>query len=135
MFDAMGGTQEPILEAMERNCVPWLQRMIPAGKYFGWITCEDDRPVASAGLLILDWPPHPFDPAGELRGYLLNVFVDPEFRRRKLAHALVKLCMAEAQRKGILVVTLHASEAGRSLYEHVGFRSTNEMMFVNPVEG
>ena len=135
MFAAMGGTQDSILDAMERNCEPWLERMIPAGKYLGWITCDDALPVASAGLLVLDWPPHPFDPAGELRGYLLNVFVEPEFRRRKLAHALVELCMAEARRRGIRVVTLHASEAGRPLYQHLGFHTTNEMMFVNPVEG
>ena len=44
------------------------------------------RSVASAGLLILDWPPHPFDPEGELRGYLLNVYVEPEYRKRGLAH-------------------------------------------------
>jgi ribosomal protein S18 acetylase RimI-like enzyme len=56
---------------------------------------DGDRPVASAGLLILDWPPHPFDPEGELRGYLLNVYVEPEYRKRGLAHELVERCMAK----------------------------------------
>jgi ribosomal protein S18 acetylase RimI-like enzyme len=108
--------------------------MIAEGKYIGWITGDNGRPVASAGLLVLDWPPHPFDPAGEHRGYLLNVFVDPEFRRRGVAHALVDRCLAEARRRGLRVVALHSSDAARSMYEALGFRATNEMFHVERVE-
>jgi ribosomal protein S18 acetylase RimI-like enzyme len=109
--------------------------MIAKGKYSGWITEDNTRRVASAGLLVLDWPPHPFHPAGEHRGYLLNVFVDPEFRRRGLAHALVDRCLAEAHRRHLRVVALHSSDAARSLYEALGFRATNEMFYVEQVEG
>ena len=134
MFAAMGGTEEPVLETMRRNCVPWLERMMVEGKYFGWITCGDDGPVASAGLMLQDWPPGPFDPVGELRGYLLNVFVETEFRRRGLARQLVEACVTEARRRGIRVMSLHASDEGRPLYEKLGFRSTNEMRYVEPTE-
>ena len=102
--------------------------MIEAGRYLGWITADDGRPIASAGMLILDWPPHPFDPRAESRAYLLNVFVEPDFRRRGLARALIELSLAEARRRNIRVVSLHASEEGRPLYDSLGFRSSNEMM-------
>jgi ribosomal protein S18 acetylase RimI-like enzyme len=130
MFAAMGSTPSSILDTMSRNFEPWVARMIAEGKYSGWITEDNTRPVASAGLLVLDWPPHPFDPAGEHRGYLLNVFVDPEFRRRGLAHALVNRCLAEARRRGLRVVALHSSDAARGLYEALSFRATNEMFSV-----
>lgn len=132
MFTAMGGMNESALETMRRNCEPWLKRMIADGKYFGWIVREDGLPAASAGLLLLDWPPHPFDPAGETRGYLLNIFVESGYRRRGLARQLVEACMMEARRRGIRVISLHASDAGRPLYEALGFRSTNEMLFREP---
>ena len=132
MFTAMGGMDDSALETMRRNCEPWLSRMIADGKYLGWIVTDANTPVASAGLLLLDWPPHPFDPAGELRGYLLNVFVEPAYRRRGLARHLLQLCMDDAHRRGIRVISLHASEAGRPLYETLGFRSTNEMLHRNP---
>jgi GNAT superfamily N-acetyltransferase len=109
--------------------------MMREGKYYGWIATDagrPTRPVASAGLLILDWPPHPFDPEGELRGYLLNVYVEPEYRKRGLAHQLVERCMAEARRRGIRVVALHSSQAGRPIYERFGFHATNEMMYAEP---
>jgi len=85
-------------------------------------------------MLLVDWPPHPLHPEGNQRAYLLNVFVEPEFRKRGLAHLLIELCLAEAHRRGIRVVTLHASDAGRSVYEKFGFHATSEMMFVDPEE-
>jgi GNAT superfamily N-acetyltransferase len=132
MFVAMGGMEETVLETMRQNCEPWLRRMIAGGKYFGWIISDDETPIASAGLLLLDWPPHPLDPAGERRGYLLNVFVEFAYRRHGLAKQLVEECMREARRLAILVVSLHASDAGRALYQQLGFRTTNEMLYRDP---
>jgi len=132
MFAAMRSFDEAVLDEMRRASEPWLVRMIGEGKYLGWITTDAGRPVASAGLLILDWPPHPFDPAGENRAYLLNVFVEQEYRRRGLARALVALCLAEARRRNIRVVSLHASTEGAPLYQSFGFRTTNEMLCVDP---
>jgi ribosomal protein S18 acetylase RimI-like enzyme len=135
MFAAMGSTPASILDAMSRNFQPWVARMIAEGKYTGWITQDGNRPVASAGLLVLDWPPHPLDLAGEHRGYLLNVFVEPDYRKRGLAHAVVDRCLSEAHRRGLRVIALHSSDAARSIYEALGFRATNEMFYVEQVEG
>ncbi len=132
MFTSMGGFDEPVLEALGRASEPWTRRMMEAGKYLGWIVSEDQVPIASAGMLLLDWPPHPFDPTGETRAYLLNVFVDPGYRRRGLARSLVELCLAEALRRSIRVVSLHASREGAPLYERLGFKATNEMMLRIP---
>jgi ribosomal protein S18 acetylase RimI-like enzyme len=128
MFAEIHTLDESVMTALERRSIGWTERMIREGKYYGWIATEAGRSMASAGLLILDWPPHPFDPEGELRGYLLNVYVEPEYRKRGLAHELVERCMAEARRRGIRVVTLHSSQAGRPIYERFGFNPTNEMM-------
>ena len=125
---AMKDVDETVLETVRQNSEPWVARMIAEDKYLGWIVSDGCRPVASAGMLILDWPPHPLDPGGEQRGYLLNIFVEPEYRKRGLAHELVRLCMAEAIRRRIGVVTLHSSDAGRPIYEGLGFHATNEMM-------
>jgi ribosomal protein S18 acetylase RimI-like enzyme len=127
----MASADEAKLDAMSRAFEPWVKERIAEGKYFGWIVEEDGKLAASAGMLIMDWPPHPMHPEGRERAYLLNVFVEPEFRRRGLANALVEQCMKEAERRGIRVVTLHSSDAGRPVYEKLGFRSTSEMMFVH----
>jgi GNAT superfamily N-acetyltransferase len=131
MFAEIGMRTPDALATMSHHFRPWVERMMAAGKYLGWVVEEDGQPVASAGFFELDWPPHPFDPAGEARGYLLNFWVEPSHRRRGLAKELVKLAVAESRRRGFRVTTLHASEAGRPVYESLGFRPSGEMMLVD----
>lgn len=131
MFLDAGSAPEPVLEQMGRNFEPWVKRMLADEKYFGWIVSEGEQAVASAGLLLLDWAPHYLDPTGVQRGYVLNVFVELEHRRRGLAQALTSECMDEARRRGIRVVALHASRKGRPVYEKMGFTKSNEMLHVD----
>jgi GNAT superfamily N-acetyltransferase len=131
MFEAMRLGDPEVLDEISRAFEPWLRPRLAAGRYNGWITSDQDIPIASAGLLILDWPALPRDPSGTERGYLLNIFVEPEYRRRGLARSLVKFCLAEARRRNIRVVTLHASQEGRPLYESLGFKPSNEMLFTD----
>jgi GNAT superfamily N-acetyltransferase len=132
MFEAMGTADPATLDEMTRNFEPWLLPRLTNGSYLGWITTHQGEPIASAGLLVLDWPPHPRDPTGSQRGYILNVFVDPRYRRRGLAHSLIQLCLEEARRRNLRITTLHASSEGRPLYEQLGFTASNEMMFIDP---
>ena len=67
-------------------------------------------------------------------GHITTVGVAPEYRRRKLASNLIEMALAEARRRYIRVVALHSTEEGRRLYEANGFRSTNEMFYVEPIE-
>jgi ribosomal protein S18 acetylase RimI-like enzyme len=134
MFAEMGKSERAALDAMKSNFVPRVERMIEAGKYVGWIVMGGERPVASGGFFELEWPPHPLDPAGEHRGYLLNFWVDPEYRGKGLARMLVRKGLAESKRRGLQVTALHASEAGRRVYEKMGFIGTSEMYCVERAE-
>ena len=134
MFADMQDAEPAVLDEMSRNFEPWVRRMIAEDKYAGWITMDGELPIGSAGLLILDWAPHFLDPRCDRRGYILNVFVEPEFRGRGIARALTLECMAEAKKRGIAVVALHASKKGRPVYERLGFKMSNEMLFVEPVD-
>jgi ribosomal protein S18 acetylase RimI-like enzyme len=130
MFAEMSKYEKAAIEEMRHNFMPWVERMIAAGTYVGWIVLDRDQPVASGGFFELEWPPHPLDPVGERRGYLLNFWVDPDYRGRGLARGLVLEALAESRRRGIRVTALHASDAGRRVYEPMGFRATNEMFYV-----
>lgn len=130
MFASMPDPNEEALNTMSRTFEPWVRERIAQGRYLGWIAEENLRVAGSAGLLIVDWPPHRIHPDSSQRGYLLNVYVEPEFRKRGLAHELIEKCLAEAHARGIRVVTLHSSDAGRPVYEKFGFHPTSEMMSV-----
>jgi len=131
MFTEMGRNEASALAAMSLHFEPWVKRMMQAEKYVGWIIENGSLPVASAGFFQLEWPPHPLDPASCHRGYLLNFWVEPESRGKGLARLLVTESLAEARRRGLRVVALHASNAGRPVYTAMGFQETNEMFRVN----
>lgn len=113
MFQDAGLGSPETLAEMSKHFAPWVAKMIGEEKYFGWFALDAERIVAGVGLLLLDWPPHPFDPQGTQRAYLLNVYVEPDFRRKELASKLLELALQDAHARKIAVVTLHATQKGR----------------------
>lgn len=126
MFKASGRTDE-MLAPMSQAFRPWLLPKLSSGEYFGWIVEADAAPVGGLGMMVIDWPPHPSHPTQAARGYILNVFVEPEHRGHGLAKALMELAMAEARERGLQHMILHATAAGRPLYEKLGWSQTSEM--------
>ncbi|MEO6815981.1 MAG: GNAT family N-acetyltransferase [Edaphobacter sp.] len=133
MFADSGQGDEVRLKEVDENFVPWVRERLSDGRYVGWLTAEDGRVVAGAGMLWMDFPPHWMDPE-PVRAYLLNVYVEPEFRGRGLARELLEMAMNDAKQRGIKVVSLHASTFGKPLYERNGFNSTNEMILWNEAD-
>ena len=126
MYREAGRPLEAI-EAAEEPFRRWLQPKLKDGSYMGWAMEVGGVVIAGAGLILLDWPPHPLHPAESRRGYLLNVWVDVEHRGRGLAKRLVLAVQAEARRFGVGYMTLHASDLGRPVYERMGWMATDEM--------
>src|SRR5262249_19148662 len=109
---------------------PWVQEKMLAGEYLTWLAVTHDGAVAGgAGLWLMDWPPHMVG-TGPRRGNILNVYTEPEFRRRGLARQLTLAAMHWCRTNGIDCVILHASDEGRPLYESLGFQRTNEMRII-----
>jgi len=136
MFVDAGRIDNRVLDVMAEHFQPWVTQQLQSGNYMGWLALDEaGEVVGGSGLMILDWAPHPLDPNSEHRGYLLNVYVDPAHRRKHIASHLIELALAEARRRRIRVVALHSTDAGRALYETNGFRATNEMFYVESVEG
>jgi len=121
-----GMAEKQATAPMRANFLPWVRERIEDGQYIGWIAEEDGQPVGGAGLWVMDWPPVSVDPEPR-RGYLINFYIAPEMRRRGIASELLKLAVAEARTRELRVVTLHASQEGRRLYESFGFSEGNEM--------
>jgi ribosomal protein S18 acetylase RimI-like enzyme len=105
----------------------WLLRQLERGTYRGFIAESAGRLAGSVGALEIDWAPHPMHPQQSRRGYILNMFVEPAFRRRGCARLLAAAAENDLRARGIEYAALHATDAGRPLYEALGWRATNEM--------
>lgn len=63
-----------------------------------------------------------------VEGYLLSIFVAPEWRRRGVATALVAAAIHAARERGLRRIRLHSTPEGRRTYERAGFVARlNEM--------
>lgn len=127
MFVDSEQAEDAKLQTMTENFVAWVRPRLNDGSYVGWIVEESGCAVAGAGMWMIDFPPHWMD-AEPMRAYLLNFYVDPAYRGRGLAYELLKTSVEDARRRGIKVVSLHASKFGKSLYARNGFEPTNEMI-------
>jgi len=127
MFRDMGYADEAALDAMMAKFLPWLEKKIASRDYLAWLAVtSDDLVVAGAGLWLMDWPPHMIGSSSR-RGNILNVYTDPQFRRRGLAKRLMQTALDWCKTNQIDFVILHASKEGRRLYESLGFLDSNEM--------
>ena len=122
------GSDEQSLAMMTENFRPWLEPCLADGSYFGFILTAAGQPAAGVGLMLIDWPPHPMHPAQDRRGYVLNLFVEPAYRRKGLARRLMQLAEDELSRRGVSLLVLHATEKGRPLYSDLGWAAGSAEM-------
>jgi GNAT superfamily N-acetyltransferase len=129
MFRASNAPErtEDVLRTMTLHFREWLTPRLADGSYFGFIVEDDGNPVAGIGLMLIDWPPHPSHPNQDKRGYVLNVFVEQDYRRRGLGKFLMDAGDAELARRGVVFSVLHATRMGTPLYERLGWSRTSEM--------
>jgi GNAT superfamily N-acetyltransferase len=98
------------------------------GSWLAWLA-EDGEGVVGGGAAILRaTPPSARAPRGGGAAYMLNVYTEPRARRRGVATAIVRTCLETCRARGVVRVNLHASDAGRSVYERLGFTARHSEM-------
>jgi len=123
-----GGRRAPSdLALMDSAFRLWLEPRLADGRYFGFMVEDGQNPIAGIGLMELDWPPHPSHQDDGRRGYVLNMFVEPPYRKQGIAQMLLDRTDQEFEKRGIKYAVLHTTSAGRSLYEQAGWQATTEM--------
>jgi GNAT superfamily N-acetyltransferase len=127
MFRDMGEGTVDELDRMVEVAGPWLARALDDGSYRHWLALDaSGRAAGGGGVLLCPWPANPKDPCTQ-RAVILNVYTEPEFRKRGIARQIMLTIVDWLKGRGLRAVNLHASAEGRALYEKLGFQPTNEM--------
>jgi GNAT superfamily N-acetyltransferase len=134
MFRDMGevhaSTEPDLLDA----ATLYFASAIRTGEYSAWLARTPEGViVGGAGVQRRSLLPRP-SPRGAglllgLEGVVLNVYVEPSWRRRGIARALMQAILDWAPTVGIVRLVLHPSAEGRPLYESMGFVPTDELRF------
>ena len=122
----------PALAELEKQCfhAPWSEKMLREELGGGiFLVAEQDGEVQGyvGCQTVLD------------EGYITNVAVSPDFRRRGAARRLIAELIARAKEKGLAFVTLEVRESNApaiALYTGAGFASVGKRknFYSNPTE-
>ena len=126
MFSDMGFREEAALAAMEATSTAFMKAGLESGSYRGWLAQTQAGVVAGGGVLIVGFPSAPQDPSPR-RAWIINMYTEPQYRGCGLGRAILEAVVAWCREQGFECVFLHASSAGRHLYETMGFEPSNEM--------
>lgn len=85
-----------------------------------YLAVDDGTVVGGCAVAVQKVLPSNKNPAGT-QAYLHNMFVEPEYRRRGIATALLEHIVDVCRRRGIKRFVLHATDMGRPIYERMGF--------------
>ena len=132
MFRDMGKLTASAGQPLEQATAAYLRGAVPRGEYLAWVA-EDPAAgvIGGAGVQLRSILPRPPDSGSDLElgpeAIVLNVYVEPAWRRRGIAEALMRTLLDNLAARGVRRIVLHASAEGRPLYERLGFALTNEM--------
>ena len=129
MFESMGISDQNALARMCEAMTGYLVQAMISGEYRAWVAEAGGEVIASGGLVIHCLPPSPRNMDGR-EGYILNIYTVPAWRGHGVATAIVRAILDYLQEVGVPVATLHATSAGRPIYERLGFEPTNEMRLI-----
>lgn len=127
MFEEIGFCDSAVLEGVDHVSRKYFREALRRGTYLGWLAEDSDgQIVGGGGIVVAAWPGYPGETRAE-RAWILNMYTEPGARRRGVAKRLLEAMIEWCRHEGYGAVSLHASAAGRPLYETIGFQQTNEM--------
>jgi len=128
MFEDMGHRDPAVLDRVDQASREYFSEALRLGTYKAWLAeTPEPRVVAGGGIIIANWPGYPGESLAK-RAWILNMYTEPEARRLDLAKQLLQTMLDWCRKEGFRSISLHASPAGRPLYESLGFQPTNEMI-------
>jgi GNAT superfamily N-acetyltransferase len=136
MFQEMGRLTGSAVEPMARASAAYVATAIVGGAYAAWVAAPIDQPtllIAGGGVHRRSVLPRPHervpDAIVDEEARIVSVYTDPAWRRLGIAVLIMRHILDWTRAEGIARVVLHASAAGRPMYEQMGFKPTNEMRY------
>ncbi len=91
------------------------------------LAMDGDKVIGCASMSFMRIMPTFSHPTGK-RAHLMNVYTSKEYRRQGIAEKMVKMLIDITWQRGATEISLDATEAGRPLYEKLGFKDSTECM-------
>lgn len=106
---------------LEPKLREYFKEYVPQENFTAYVMEVDGEIVSAAFLIIEERPPGLNNPNGRY-GTIMNVFTYPEHWGKGYATSLINSLIVDADNIFVSVLDLYSTEAGKKLYEQLGFK-------------
>ena len=115
------------MSEVERQSYNYYQKALCDRSHIAYLVFDENCVVGAGGVSFFQVMPTYNNPSGT-KAYIMNMYTDPEYRRRGIAFKTLDILVKDIKNKGITAISLEATEMGRPLYEKYGFVAMNNEM-------
>lgn len=115
------------MSEVERQSREYYKRALQTGEHVAYLVYDSSKFIGAGGVSFYQVMPTYHNSSGK-KAYIMNMYTAPEYRRQGIARRTLDLLVAEAKERGVLPVSLEATEMGRPLYEKYGFSAMRDEM-------
>lgn len=112
---------------VEKESYEYYSKALRDGSHTAYLAFDGKTLVGAGGVSYYRVMPTYHNPSGN-KAYIMNMFTDPNYRRKGIAFRTLDLLVKDAKSRGIDAISLEATDMGRPLYEKYGFVKMNDEM-------
>lgn len=127
MFEALGYDDLELLNKGDKAAISWYKEALVNEKHHAWVARTNNGKIVSSGALVIyERPPGPLSLSAKV-AFVMNVVTIPNYRRKGIAHRIMREILEWLSKTDVKLVELVASEWGKPLYESMNFININGM--------
>ena len=111
------GTEMLLVEQQSRE---YYEECLQAETHIAYLVFDGEKFIGAGGVSFFRVMPTYHNPTG-WKAYIMNMYTNPNYRRKGIAYHTLGLLIEEAKKKGVKHISLEATDMGRLLYESYGF--------------
>ena len=121
------------MSEVEKESYEYYKSALYSDEHIAYLVYDGDRFIGAGGVSFYEVMPTYHNPSGK-KAYIMNMYTHSEYRRQGIAIKTLDLLVNEARNKGIMQISLEATEMGRPLYDKYGFvdmKNEMELLYSN----
>lgn len=115
------------MSVVEKESKAYYKRALETGEHIAYLVYDNEFFIGAGGVSFYQVMPTYHNPSGK-KAYIMNMYTNPQYRRRGIAFHTLDLLVKDAREQGISQIALEATDMGRPLYEKYGFVKMEDEM-------
>ena len=115
------------MSEVRKKSLDYYKSALADGSHIAYLVYDGDKVVGTGGVSFYKVMPTFHNQSG-MKAYIMNMYTNPDYRRKGIALKTLDLLISETVDKGITFISLEATDMGWPLYEKYGFVKMNDEM-------